>query len=616
MRRLMTVLVCSLLSVACKDDGGGGGDGSGTGTGSGSDGGAGTDSGTGTGTGTGGSDTSGEDGELQGCDPYQGDACPDGVCAGTTIGGFYCRPTCPADAAVGDACGSDGICLEAGELDRDTMACFETDGCDLVSGDGCTFSETCTLIDAESAATACVPSGGKDNGEACAPNGALECGSGLACFGAELDDDGPEDGGCFGWCTPGEPEPANCSECIPFTDELGTCAECSVLDQDCPEGSQCHPVNELFGGICGEFGPGGDGDPCTFEADMACMEGFLCIENEDDVLECVETCDPDDPMCTNPDKNCTDVGLLNPVIPTGQLGLCIETPGQYCDPAADPSTCGPMEQCIEVGPDFGICAADCDPGDGDAACMGNYACIPMEDGMFNPAPFLVGNGACGLECSGDGDCGGDTCLLLDGLDVDGLCGVTCTTASPTECAMDETCVPTPGDPAVGACIKGGAACDPGMPDSCLGNLETACVALDGMASTGVCVDGCFVHDPAACMGMAMACHEKTDPLWNTGSCIGQDTPCDPIAQTGCGLGQTCGITGGAAIGGLAYMCEEPGPVAEGGDCSSDDCDTGLACVEDVCRTYCDPQNDQCQTGACVDISATLYLPADSIGICM
>lgn len=106
-------------------------------------------------------------------------------------------------------------------------------------------------------------------------------------------------------------------------------------------------------------------------------------------------------------------------------------------------------------------------------------------------------------------------------------------------------------------------------------------------------------------------------------------PCDPTADDcapmRCGGaptagydGQTCIIAGGAAIGGIAYVCSSAGPLDAGGDCTDDDsaCGLGLQCVGDVCVEICDPNADDCAQGTCADASATLYLPAGTIGFCV
>jgi hypothetical protein len=110
---------------------------------------------------------------------------------------------------------------------------------------------------------------------------------------------------------------------------------------------------------------------------------------------------------------------------------------------------------------------------------------------------------------------------------------------------------------------------------------------------------------------------KTGDQWHAGICLGQETACDPVAQTGCDVGQTCTVTGGGAFGGYSYRCEDAGSVAEGGDCSGDDvgCAEGLLCLSDVCLAPCDPGDDQCTTGTCQDISSAYRLSDGSIGVC-
>lgn len=600
--------------VACSSSGGGAGE-----TDTDTDGSTGTTTTGVDGSSTGGSadTTGGPGGGLEPCDPRQDGACAQGVCAGTPSSGFYCRAECSGMAEEGTACGSDGVCLPVQPGD-DALACFSLHDCDFTTGEGCDLAAglSCVVVDLSPLRTACVPSGDEVMGMACEPWGMHACDVGTACLGSDLEGDDP--GVCTLWCVPGDPLPAGCPACIPFGDEIGSCAECSVVANDCPDGSQCHPVNEALGGVCTDYGPGGEGDPCIpFDSAQSCQEGLLCIETDaDDVFECVATCDPAAPMCEDPEKSCIDVGVLVGGVATGELGFCIDAGVVYCTPGQEPSGCVQDELCIEIEPGVGICGDGCDPTEGEAACAGNQACLPEYEAQFDVVPFLAGNGACGSGCATDAECGGGTCLLVDGLDAEGVCGTTCDPANPA-CAMGQACVPTPADPQVGACIDGGgAACDPAMPDSCVGQAETACVALDG-GSEGVCMTACFVQDPMACGDMAALCREKTDPRWHGGFCFGQEPPCDPLLQD-CGLGRTCDIVGGEAVGGQAFLCEEAGGLMEGGDCSQDDtaCGAGLACVAGVCTSYCDPQNDDCAVGTCTDISAQFYLPADSVGACL
>jgi hypothetical protein len=235
--------------------------------------------------------------------------------------------------------------------------------------------------------------------------------------------------------------------------------------------------------------------------------------------------------------------------------------------------------------------------------------------MIHIDPFVVGNGACGVGCMGDGDCGGGTCLLVEGLESAGVCGPTCDPAAPV-CDAGSTCVATPDDPMVGACVVGGAPCDGADPLSCAGTMAPACVVLDG-GMDAVCMSACFEQDPNACGGMAAACQVRSDAGFHEGVCVGQEPACDPLVQD-CGDGQTCVVTGGSALGGAAFVCASAGPLEAGGDCTDDDnaCGLGLQCVGDVCLELCDPNADDCTQGTCTDASATLYLPDGSLGFCL
>jgi len=327
----------------------------------------------------------------------------------------------------------------------------------------------------------------------------------------------------------------------------------------------------------------------------------------------VESCDPSDAMCSDEGSSCLDVGLFVPGAPSGELGVCLETPIPLCDPEVMPSSCMAGENCLDVGGGLGICGASCDPAEGELGCMGNSACFPSDGTQINFGPFVEGNGACGADCSTDLECGGDTCLHLDGLAVDGLCGATCTPGMAGGCPMGSACVATPEDPGIGACMVGATICNP----TNIGDCGTgACIPMEGEALIGICLPACFGQDPLACGGMPAQCQSKSDPIWHEGTCVGGGDPCNLIEDE-CGPGQACGVLGGQAFGGQAFLCDTAGPLGEGGDCSMDGelCGAGVGCVEGVCRFWCDPLADACVTGTCNDISFALYLPPDTIGVC-
>ena len=547
---------------------------------------------------------------LTPCDPLD-DQCEDGVCSGAARAGFYCRPPCSSMAQEGDPC-SGGVCLQASEQPGE-LACFELTQCDPLDGTGCDLAggESCVILTFEPLRTACVPSGSTGSGQSCDPAFMHDCDVGLACLGSDLDGDDP--GVCTAWCSPGGSLPDGCVQCIEITPEIGSCAECSVVADDCPDGSECQPVNEALGGVCLDHGPAGEGESC--DLDTHCQEGFLCLETDvDDVFTCLQKCDRNEPACADPGKACIDLAIVTETADPGQLGVCIETDVVPCDPAAP--QCPGEQICLEVAPGSGVCGDACDPSTGDEACEGNYACLPTAGSEVFVPPFVLGNGACGRGCATDVDCGaGNTCLMLDGLQSDGVCGTTCD-PSGDDCQAAQTCVATAADPEVGACITDASSCDPTMPDSCVGQANGACIALEG-GNAGVCLSVCYEQDPNACAGMPEDCQVRTDPAYHEGFCVGQGQACHPVVQD-CPAALSCQVLGGGPLGGTAFVCGEPGAVGEGGDCSADPdvCGLGLDCFAGTCESYCDLQADDCDTGTCTDVSAMFYLPDGSIGACL
>ena len=168
MRSSLASSLCSLLLLtACPGD-----DGSASGTE--------TDSATGTGTGgssgtegvdeTGADTTEGSTGEpagsdLEPCDPRLEDPCDQGVCAGSPMGGYFCRPGCSSMAEPGTPCGSDDECLPVTPGSEET-ACFDVGDCDFLTGEGCNpaTGETCVVVGVEPLRTACVPTGDAGTG--------------------------------------------------------------------------------------------------------------------------------------------------------------------------------------------------------------------------------------------------------------------------------------------------------------------------------------------------------------------------------------------------------------------------------------------------------------------
>jgi hypothetical protein len=233
----------------------------------------------------------------------------------------------------------------------------------------------------------------------------------------------------------------------------------------------------------------------------------------------------------------------------------------------------------------------------------------MADGDISFEIVVHGNGICALACEDNDDCGGETCLLVDGLDEEGVCGKSCDPDNAGECAPGESCV-SDGDQA--GCVPDGSECDPDADeDEC--QAGAGCVTLAG-SDTSVCMPVCHQQDRNGCNDNG-ACINKTDPFWHTGICLGTDESCDVISQSDCDPGQSCGLMGGPFIGGHAYICGDSGTVPEDGDCEDSKCLAGLTCVDDVCRAYCETAADACVKGSCEDASEKFNLEEGSIGLC-
>ncbi|MEM9455177.1 MAG: hypothetical protein AAGF11_13430 [Myxococcota bacterium] len=566
--------------------------------------------------------TDGSTGEPAGmeptpCDPEAEEPCDQGECAGSPLGGTYCRPGCSSSAEPGTPCGADDVCLPVAPGRTDT-ACYDVAECNVVTGEGCNLDagEQCVVVSLDPLYTACVPGGDAGVGQACEPVGMLDCGSGLTCLGS--DPEAGIDGQCTPWCEPGGALPDDCPVCLALGDSIGICSECGVLDDACPDGTQCQLANELLGGACVGVGDGGLGAPCSaLDEGQSCLEGLLCVELGVEEVEgavCIEPCDPIRPACTIEGQSCLDLSALDPGVPSGQLGVCLDAGVTLCDPMLEPSTCAPGDNCLDVGDGIGICGATCDPAQGAMACEGNFACFPSDGSQISFGPFVEGNGACGVGCTTDAECGGATCLHLDGLAAQGVCGATCTPGMPGTCGVGQACVATPEDPMVGACVAGGNNCNPTNLGDCAGG---ACIPLEGEALIGICMPSCFEQDPIACGGMPAQCISKTDPFWHEGTCVGGGEPCS-LVEDDCGPGQACEILGGSAFGGQALLCDDAGLLGEGDACTPDDdqCGAGVGCIGGVCRAWCDPLAPACAVGVCTDVSVGFYLPTNTLGVCL
>ena len=101
----------------------------------------------------------------------------------------------------------------------------------------------------------------------------------------------------------------------------------------------------------------------------------------------------------------------------------------------------------------------------------------------------------------------------------------------------------------------------------------------------------------------------------TGRCEPLDPalgPCDPICQTGCGIGEHCVAVGDP----LEALCEDAGLGEQSDTCNADtECAIGLHCRAvgggpQLCMAYCDPDAPDCGDGyGCVRLAADQRLGA-------
>ncbi|HVU04056.1 MAG TPA: hypothetical protein VHE30_19990 [Polyangiaceae bacterium] len=100
--------------------------------------------------------------------------------------------------------------------------------------------------------------------------------------------------------------------------------------------------------------------------------------------------------------------------------------------------------------------------------------------------------------------------------------------------------------------------------------------------------------------------------------------CDPVLQTGCGVGERCTWAGTASSGHL--VCAPDGTRSSGQTCSIatsdagvglDDCKAGLACVGGRCFTLCDADSAAaCSAGsACAEYAGYYTGGAHRVGVC-
>ncbi len=200
-------------------------------------------------------------------------------------------------------------------------------------------------------------------------------------------------------------------------------------------------------------------------------------------------------------------------------------------------------------------------------------------------------GQCGA-CVNDNDCGaGATCNA-------GVCrcaGVQNYCSNPS--LRDDACVEAT---SIEACGDDCAAC-PTPPEFSM----SICTAT-----------GCGFECRSGYVKRAGACIQAGIYCANPGGSIGGS--CDPVAQTGCAPGLNCTVRA-ISMSSFERVCSQPSqlPVAtEGESCigtSGKVCEPAYACVQGVCRRYCDMAN----AAGCRDTQycAPALAPTPGLGFC-
>ncbi|RLB45006.1 MAG: hypothetical protein DRJ42_30885 [Deltaproteobacteria bacterium] len=222
--------------------------------------------------------------------------------------------------------------------------------------------------------------------------------------------------------------------------------------------------------------------------------------------------------------------------------------------------------------------SDCDDG---IACTDDSCRSPSNTCNNTPNDALCSPGMtcqAGIGCTGTA-CDESPCRLLTP-----QCGCPTGEGCYLTSATGRSCLPA-GTLVEGAACASDGACEPGH--ICAGFGVAACLRA--------------CRTDAECPGTTNLCLlNASDGV--TKACTGT---CDPIAQTGCPPGGSCGIaredTG--ARRGLAFCSGLGGPGVQGSGCSDeDDCAAGYTCGG-VCAKICRVGLSDCPTGTTCDATA-------------
>jgi hypothetical protein len=329
-----------------------------------------------------------------------------------------------------------------------------------------------------------------NRGRPCGGIAAIPCPDGFICVDDPHDDCDPAAGGadCPGICVPIGENP------------------CAAIR--CRQGTKCCPK---CGGICIRDDLRCSNDLCVSQScnHAVCGPGEFC---------CNESCS----ICAPLGGSCTDQfcepeprGMCGGIagIPCPDGFVCVDDPGDDCDPAAGGADCSGI--CVPIGEN--PCAT--------ILCLEGTICCPQCGGICIPPDVLCSEDLCVSERCNQAVCGpGEYC-----------CNESCSICAPLGGGCtDQVCEP-------GMC--GGIAAIP-CPDGfiCIDDPRDDCdPAAGGADCPGICVRK--VQDPCA----TIRCRQGTKCCPKCGGiCIPNDLRCsnelcvsEPCGPTVCPVGQVC-----------------------------------------------------------------------------
>jgi|GEM_PF-897562 len=455
-----------------------------------------------------------------------GDACTNGLCAGTD-------KDCAAPCIINAYCAPDGTCGGAWDTTDPECACTDDSDCD--------DSLPCTTDTCDSASGACVFT--------------------------------PVDGTCaidFGCWFQGEVNPDNaCQRCDPAAPGSWSVATCDD-GNDCTTDS-CDPLSGCQTAPVSNGVPCDDGDPCT--TNETCQDGA-----------CAGTCE-----CTL-DSDCEDSTLSGGVCERVACinFACVVVPDAALEGAAcdDADLCTTGETCTSgscIGGTSVVCSAAtacatsaCDPATG--------ACV---DGPVDVGAACDDGDPCTDDdaCGGSGDCAGtprDCSAFEDGCNSAACVAGTCVQQATPGAGCDDGQVCTTGDTCNDSGVCAGDWDTTVSGCICTSDLECddglACT-VDSCSPTGACI----ASVKAGFCAIGGTCLEAGSPS-PTNAC----QVCSPLISKSswqpldCDDGNACTDDVCAAAAGCISTADNSNPCSDGDPCSSDD-----ACVDGACVGTCE-----------------------------